>query len=171
MQIFVRPISVPFTKMSRIACIAETDTDTYTRIFEVQPTAFIDTLSSYLKENTLLTVPEYIDIIKTSHGKENAPANPDWLYVRAASVFRRFLVAQIKHEPITLGRLASAYGCKKDRGARPGKRARASRGHLKSILDDFMARGWIVRTEDGKSVASDDGIRLGEEIIGQIIKA
>ncbi|ELQ74153.1 40S ribosomal protein S19 [Trachipleistophora hominis] len=138
------------------------------RIYQVEPSSFITTLSSHLKNNNLLTLPPNIDIVKSCSGKQNAPLNPDWLYVRAASVYRHFLTAQIKNERITITRLASVYGCKKDRGSRPGKKVRAGRTHLRSILRDFGRLGWIVEDERGKTV-SEDGVRLSEQLIEKIL--
>ncbi|ELA46206.1 hypothetical protein VCUG_02287 [Vavraia culicis subsp. floridensis] len=138
------------------------------RIYQVDPTSFIGTLSSHLKNNNLLTQPQNIDIIKSCSGKQNAPLDPDWLYVRAASVYRHFLTAHFKNERITVTRLASLYGCKKDRGSRPGKKVRASKGHLRSIVRDFGKLGWLVEDDKGKFV-SEDGIKLSEQLIEKIL--
>lgn len=136
------------------------------RIYKVDHTDYINTLSFYLKTNGILKIPTNIDILKTCPAKETAPLNPDWLYVRAASIYRKVLIASFKNEKLSITRLSSVYGCKKDRGSRPGKKVRASKGYLISVVNDFVRIGWI----DKERKIRDEGLKFSKQVIENLIK-
>ncbi len=46
---------------------------------------FIKAYASHLKRSGKLEIPNWVDIVKTGVGKELAPYDPDWFYVRAGA--------------------------------------------------------------------------------------
>merc|ERR1712205_217922 len=56
---------------------------------DVPADAFIKACADFLKRQPKFDVPKYSDIVKTGTFKELAPYDPDWFYVRAASVARK----------------------------------------------------------------------------------
>merc|ERR1711992_151869 len=54
---------------------------------DVNPQDFVRAFAAHLKKSKL-KVPEYVEIVKTSKAHELGPTDPDWFYVRAASVAR-----------------------------------------------------------------------------------
>lgn len=60
-------------------------------------------------------MPTWVDLVKTGTHKELAPLNPDWYYVRAASVARHIYLR--KH--VGVGALQKMYGGSVNRGMRP----------------------------------------------------
>lgn len=52
------------------------------KVKDVDPHEFNQAFSDYLKRTGKLSVPVWVDLVKTGHGKELAPSNPDWFYVR-----------------------------------------------------------------------------------------
>lgn len=40
-----------------------------------------------------IEVPTWVDIVKTSHGNELAPYDPDWYYVRAGGLLLRIPIS------------------------------------------------------------------------------
>merc|ERR1712176_1228188 len=54
---------------------------------DVDPQQFVIAFAAHLKKSKL-KVPEFVEIVKTSKAHELGPLDPDWFYVRAASVAR-----------------------------------------------------------------------------------
>merc|ERR1712174_185172 len=48
----------------------------------------VKAFSQFLKNSGKVKVPEWADIVKTATHKELAPYDPDWFYVRCASLAR-----------------------------------------------------------------------------------
>jgi small subunit ribosomal protein S19e len=55
-----------------------------------------------------MPVPEWCDHMKTGVHKELAPADPDWYYVRAASMARHLYI----RAPVGVGAFCRMYGGK-----------------------------------------------------------
>ncbi|KAJ1421469.1 Winged helix DNA-binding domain superfamily [Sesbania bispinosa] len=56
---------------------------------DVSPHEFVKAYSAHLKRSGKMELPEWTDIVKTARFKELAPHDPDWYYVRAASMARK----------------------------------------------------------------------------------
>ena len=54
---------------------------------DVQADAFIKAYAALLKRSGRLTVPKWVDLVKTGIHKELAPYNADWFYVRCGTFF------------------------------------------------------------------------------------
>jgi ribosomal protein S19E (S16A) len=50
---------------------------------DVPAAIFIREYASHLKRSGMLTLPKWVDLVKTSSHKELAPYDPDWYFVRA----------------------------------------------------------------------------------------
>merc|ERR1712142_1463565 len=57
---------------------------------DVNPQDFVRAFAAHLKKSKL-KVPEMVEIVKTSKAHELGPTDPDWFYVRTASVARKVL--------------------------------------------------------------------------------
>jgi small subunit ribosomal protein S19e len=69
---------------------------------------FIQAYAEYLKKNKKLIVPKWSDFVKTGKGKEIAPMNPDWLYIRCAAVARKVYL----RGHLGVGTMQHIYGAK-----------------------------------------------------------
>ncbi|CAK5070973.1 unnamed protein product [Meloidogyne enterolobii] len=52
----------------------------------------VDAISTFPKKGGKIKVPEWADLVKLGTNKELAPINPDWYYVRVASIARRLYI-------------------------------------------------------------------------------
>eukprot|EP00450_Noctiluca_scintillans_P039991 CAMPEP_0194476298 /NCGR_PEP_ID=MMETSP0253-20130528/200_1 /TAXON_ID=2966 /ORGANISM="Noctiluca scintillans" /LENGTH=149 /DNA_ID=CAMNT_0039315151 /DNA_START=68 /DNA_END=514 /DNA_ORIENTATION=+ len=59
---------------------------------DLEAEKFIDAFSQHLKRQGRMEMPKWMDIVKTGVSKELAPYDPDWLYVRAASMVRKIYI-------------------------------------------------------------------------------
>merc|ERR1711907_687783 len=75
---------------------------------DVSAPALISAFAAHLKRQGKMQLPNNLDIQKTSKTKELAPVDPDFFYVRAASLARRCYM----HNNQGVGHFATAYGKK-----------------------------------------------------------
>merc|ERR1712002_1177377 len=81
---------------------------------DVNPQDFVRAFAAHLKKSKL-KVPEMVEIVKTSKAHELGPTDPDWFYVRAASVARHVYL----RPNVGVGAVRKIYGGAKRNGTRP----------------------------------------------------
>eukprot|EP00913_Durusdinium_trenchii_P024214 g22734.t1 len=69
---------------------------------DVEPEKFISAFSQHLKRQGRFELPKWADVVKTSKARELPPSDPDWLYVRTASMVRKIYI----RKGMGVGRLA-----------------------------------------------------------------
>jgi small subunit ribosomal protein S19e len=84
---------------------------------------------------------------KTCAGRERQPVNPDWWYVRAASVLRRVALVG----PVGTEKLRTHYGGRKNRGHKPERFYKASGNVLRTILKQLDKAGLTKPVEKGQN--------------------
>ncbi|CAD7694772.1 unnamed protein product [Ostreobium quekettii] len=112
---------------------------------DVPAEVFIAAYAQHLKEK--LEVPPWVDIVKTAPFKELPPRDPDWYFIRAASILRRLYLSQ----DIGVGCFRRIYGGRTSRrGARPEKKAIASAGLIRHILIQLEKVGFVKKSDNEK---------------------
>ncbi len=87
-----------------------------TSVHQVPAYDLIVTVSEKLKEKyPQVKPPEWSKYVKTGAGKEKPPVNPDWWYIRAASLLRKLAI----HGPMGVGKARKMYGNRKRNGTKP----------------------------------------------------
>src|SRR5947199_1422496 len=89
---------------------------------DVDAHKFIKAYAAHLKRAGKLQVPAWVDLVKTGTGKELAPYDPDWFYVRVASIARHIYL----RPGVGVGSLRVVHGNRKNNGSRPSHHADAS---------------------------------------------
>jgi len=125
--------------------------------YDVPASLLIDRLAKYLKDNVdAIRPPEWAPFVKTGVHKERTPDNPDWWYIRCASLLRKIYVKG----PIGVQRLRSEYGGRKDMGVRPEHSRKGSGAIIRNALKQLEEAN-LVKTLNGKGrVISSEGRRL-----------
>merc|ERR1711976_910709 len=59
---------------------------------DVEAEKFISAFAQHLKRQGRFEIPKWADVLKTGTLKELAPTDPDWLYVRTASMVRKIYI-------------------------------------------------------------------------------
>jgi small subunit ribosomal protein S19e len=85
----------------------------------------IQHLAKKFEKEETIKMPEQNKYAKTSVAAENIPDNPDWWYIRCASIFRKIYM----HNGIGIAELKEEYSGKRRRGSKPPK-ARAGSGTI-----------------------------------------
>ena len=82
-------------------------------IYDVSQQELVLKVAQELKNQ--IEMPEWAKFVKTGVHRETMPKNPDWWYIRAASILR------VTHKlgPVGVSKLRTRYGGRKNRGMRP----------------------------------------------------
>ncbi|MCW4010155.1 MAG: 30S ribosomal protein S19e [Candidatus Bathyarchaeota archaeon] len=128
---------------------------------DVPASQFIERLAKYLKENIeQVQPPAWAAVSKTGSHTEKPPQNPDWWYIRAASVLRKVYV----HGPIGLEKLRSDYGGRKGFTVKPNHASKAGGSNLRKVLQQLETAGIIQINRPKGRVMSPKGRKMMQEV-------
>ncbi|KAH9255517.1 hypothetical protein BASA81_006334 [Batrachochytrium salamandrivorans] len=117
-----------------------------TTVKDVAAAAFVKAYAQHLKRQGKLEVPKWVDYVKTSTARELAPYDPDWFYIRCASIARKIYL-----RPNTgVGALTKVYGSNFRRGAKSEHFHEASSGLMRYMVKQLEAIKVLERSVDGK---------------------
>lgn len=131
------------------------------QVYRVKATPLIEAIKETLKAKTDITLPENSDLIKTSHGKEFSPEDPNWFFVRMASIVRTVMCKG----SVSLKTLGRKHSCRKNGGVRPSRHARASSFVNESAVEQLVKIGWF-NFQSKKDILT----APAKEILGEIIE-
>lgn len=98
-------------------------------------------LAQDLRSRDEIEPPEWALFVKTGAHKERAPDDPDWWYMRCASILRKVYLKG----PIGTERLRIDYGGKKRRGVKPNKFHKGSGTIVRTALQQLEMAGFIMK--------------------------
>lgn len=134
---------------------------------DVPASRLIEKLAKYLKENVdATTPPSWADIVKTGTHVEKQPQNPDWWYIRCASILRKTYV----HGPIGLEKLKASYGGRKDYGVKPEHAVKAGGSIIRKALHQLEAAGYVETLKTRGRKITREGRRLLQELTEELVK-
>ncbi|RAL45203.1 unnamed protein product [Cuscuta campestris] len=100
---------------------------------DVSPHDFVKAYSAHLKRSGKMELPEWVDIVKTGKLKELPPYDPDWYYIRAASMARKIYL----RGGLGVGAFQRIYGGNKRNGSRPSHFCKSSGAIARHILQQL----------------------------------
>lgn len=112
-----------------------------------------------------LKVPEQMDIIKTAKFKELSPNDPDWFYVRCASILRHLY----HRNPAGVGSITKIYGGRKRNGVHPSHFCRSADGNARKALQALEHARLVEKHPDGGRKLTSTGQRDLDRIANQIV--
>jgi len=116
-------------------------------IYDVPAGLLIEEVAKDLK--TKIKKPAFTDYVKTGAQAERAPNNPDWFYVRAASVLYRIY----KEGNSGTGALRTYYGGRRNRGVQPEKKRKASGKIIRTCLQILEKEGLLKKDKAGRKIS------------------
>lgn len=124
--------------------------------FDVPAADLLPRVAAELKTNQWVTPPAWASFVKTGVSRQQAPAQPDWWYLRSASVLRKVYLTG------TTGvqRLAAGYGGRKDRGSAPYHARSGSRAIVREILQQLEKSGLVKPYKNRGRRVSPQGLKL-----------
>ena len=137
-----------------------------TSVKDVRADEFIRAYAKHLKRQGKIEIPKWVDIVKTGRAKELGPQDPDWYYVKCASIARKVYL----HPHIGIGLIARSYSSNKNNGVAREHTVNASTGIIRNILIQLEKIGVIHKSGKGRSIT-----RVGQQdldrIAGQVREA
>eukprot|EP00898_Chlorokybus_atmophyticus_P002939 jgi/Chlat1/3646/Chrsp238S03631 len=131
---------------------------------DVQSHDFVTAYAAHLKRTGKLEVPAWVDIVKTGSFKELAPYDPDWYYIRAASMARRIYL----RGGIGVGAFRKIYGGRKNNGVMPHHFAKSSGSIARHILKQLETLKIVEKEPKGGRRITADGQRDLDRIAGRV---
>lgn len=119
-------------------------------VYDTPADELIKAVALNLKEKEKLKMPEWAACVKTGVHRERAPQNPDWWYIRAASILRKIYI----DGPVGVQRLRTAYGGRKNRGMKPEHFYRSGGKIIRTLLQEFDKKGFTEKVKGGRKITS-----------------
>ena len=117
-------------------------------VFDVPAGRLIEQVAAELKGK--IKKPEFTEYVKTGAHRERAPYNPDWFYVRSASILYRLY----RQGALGTGALRNYYGGRKNRGVRPERKRKASGKIIRTALQLLEKEGLVRKEKKGRSASA-----------------
>jgi small subunit ribosomal protein S19e len=134
-------------------------------VYDVPAEDLIKALAADLKKGNKIIPPEWASYVKTGSFKQHAPHDPDWWFVRCASLLRKVYIKG----PIGTSHLRKEYGGLKHGRNRPERFRRASGAVIRNALKQLQGEGLIKPTKQGR-IISEKGRSLLDKLSTKIIK-
>jgi len=131
---------------------------------DVAADEFIQAFANHLKRSGKVDPPKWVDIVKTGTNKELAPYNPDWYFIRVASVARKVYL----RGGIGVGSFRKIYGGRKRNGTKPSHFVRGSGSIARSALKTLTVLKVVELDPKGGRRISQTGQRDLDRIAGRI---
>ncbi len=119
-----------------------------TTVYDVPPHDLIAAVAKELKADGKVQPPEWAEFAKTGVNKEMPPLDPDWWYVRCASVLRRIYI----DGPVGVSRLRSFYGGKQRKPVRTGGFVKGSGSVIREALQQLEKAGYVKKIKKGRQM-------------------
>jgi small subunit ribosomal protein S19e len=115
---------------------------------EVPAGKLISKAKEELKKVSEIQPPAWAKYAKSGKHRERPPEQPDFWYIRSASVMRKLYV----DGPVGVSRLRTNYGGRKRRGYKPAIYMRAGGNVIRKILQQLEKAGFAEKAKGGRKI-------------------
>jgi small subunit ribosomal protein S19e len=127
----------------------------------------IQRLATYIKENiSEVSPPSWSPFVKTGSHAERPPQNPDWWYIRCASILRKIYFKG----PVGVSRLRSKYGGRVRRGNAPDHSREGGGSIIRKALQQLEKAGYVRTIEKEGREITNEGRSLLDSLANQLVK-
>jgi len=120
-----------------------------TTLYDIPTELLIPKVAEELKKRKEIQPPVWAAFAKAGVHQQMPPEDPDWWFIRAASVLRRLYI----DGPVGVQRMRTAYGGKRDRGSSPFQFRKGGGSSLRKILQQLEAAGLVAKEKRGRSLS------------------
>jgi small subunit ribosomal protein S19e len=125
--------------------------------YDVPPSALIERLAEHLKQEVdEINPPAWAPFAKTGIHAQRPPTNPDWWFVRCASILRKIYLKG----PIGIEKLRQEYGGRIDRGAKPEHARKGSGAIVRKAMQQLQTAGLVKPLRNEGKIVTSEGRRL-----------
>lgn len=94
--------------------------------------------------------PDFVNYVKSGASKERSPSDPDFWFVRSASILRQIYL----NGPVGTSRLRTRYGSRKSHGSRRKHHVKAGGSIIRKSLQELEKAGLVEKTPKGRVITS-----------------
>ncbi|XP_009787026.2 small ribosomal subunit protein eS19x-like [Nicotiana tabacum] len=134
---------------------------------DVSPHEFVKADAAHLKRSGKMELPEWTDLVKTGKLKELAPYDPDWYYIRVASMAWKIYL----RGGIGVGGFRRIYGGNQRNGNRPRHFCKSSGSVARNILQQLQNMNIVDFDPKGGRRITSNGKRDLNQVAGRIAVA
>jgi small subunit ribosomal protein S19e len=135
--------------------------------YDVEANALVERLAKYLKENVgEVAPPSWSLTSKTSAHRERPPQNPDWWYIRCASLLRKVYI----HGPVGIERLRVEYGGRKRKGTSIEHSKESGGSAIREPLQQLEKAGLVAKEGPKGRKLTGEGLGLLNRVSAEILK-
>ena len=134
---------------------------------DVPAAAFLPRLAAELKSRNAVSPPPWAGFVKTGVHKQRAPVDPEWWYLRSASVLRKVYLKRA----MGVSRLSAEYGGKRDRGSAPYHARTGSRAVLREIVQQLEKAGLLQPYKGRGRRVTASGQKLLDSVSRDLLKS
>lgn len=132
--------------------------------YDVPADLLINLMAKRLKDFQEIEPPSHMAFAKTGSHREDMPKNPDFWYVRCASLLRKIYI----HGPIGVAHLREQYGGLTKKGD-VGKHKREAGGFaVRRPLEQLEKAGLVKTVERRGRITTKEGTSLLDTLAGEI---
>jgi small subunit ribosomal protein S19e len=117
-----------------------------TNVYDVKASDLVNAAASKLKG--MMKKPDYLNYVKSGADKERTPADPDFWYVRNASILRQIYL----NGPIGISRLRTRYGGRKQHVIHAQHHRKAGGSIISDSFKELEALKFIKKTKEGRVI-------------------
>ncbi len=115
-------------------------------VFDVKGSELVKRAAAQLK--TMLKKPEYLNYVKSGANKERVPADPDFYFVRSASILRQVYL----NGPLGVSRLRTRYGSRKEHKIHRHHHVMAGGSIIRDIMASLETVNLVKKTKKGRVI-------------------
>ncbi len=115
-------------------------------VYDVKSSELVRVAAQKLKDK--IKKPGYVDYVKSGAGKERPPQDPDFWYVRSASILRQVYL----NGPIGVSKLTTRYGNRKRHTVSRKHHVPASGSIIRDGFAELEGIEYIKRTKSGRVI-------------------
>ncbi|MHA1143285.1 MAG: 30S ribosomal protein S19e [Candidatus Helarchaeota archaeon] len=139
-----------------------------TTVYDIPADAFIEAMAKELKEkHEAVKPPEWSEYVKTGVSKENIPENPDWWYVRGASILRKIYI----RPNVGVQHLRNAYGSRYRRNKMPAHFRKGAGKIIRKLLIQMEEAGLVEKSEGKGRRISRNGRSVMDRVAHSVKKS
>ena len=125
-------------------------------VYDVEQGRLVAKVAEKLKADKNCKIPEWVYHVKSGSGRVRVPEDPEWWYMRLASVLRQVY----RHPMVGVLKLRTYYGGRVNRGHAPEKRRDAGGKIIRTCLQQLVALDLLKSGEKKGRVVSPKGQAL-----------
>ncbi|MDE1856942.1 MAG: 30S ribosomal protein S19e [Candidatus Micrarchaeota archaeon] len=133
-------------------------------VYDVKSSELVKLAAQRLKDK--IQKPEYMNYVKSGPSKERPPQDPDFWFVRSASILRQVYV----NGPIGVSKLRTRYGSRKEHVVHRRHHMRAGGSIIRDAMQQLEKIKFVKNTKAGR-VITPEGKSFLDKISSELAKA